>query len=439
MIAAPYVALLSVGSLRRLLLAALIARVATATLGLALLLALHDHTGSYAIAGFAVMCRAFALAAAAPWSGRIADRLGVRRAIGALTGVHAAAYGLLIVLLATNAPAVIMIAAATAVGLSTPPITPVLRASWPELVSADELPAAYALDGVSNEVAFVAGPLLVALTVGSMSATQILALAGGAVVSGALLLRNLLADRDVIRSELPPLRGAVLGGGGDGRWTAIMLCALWGAFAYGVAEVLAVFAADRDGGGRTAGVALGALAVGSVVGGLVAGHRCVGRRGALTWLYVIGAALAGLAGFASAPMMLTATYLAIGLVAGPRDILEQAIVADLSRHDRAVEAFGWFGTFTWAGYSLGAAAAGLWASAFGSSPALLGSGACLLAAAAGRSSAAGGASSSLVNDRNDAPRPSSGRCGGPRRPFVPMRLTSRGAPRRAGNGTGGGP
>lgn len=377
--ASPYRSLLAIASVRRILVAAVISRLATSTLGLALLLAVHDRTGSYAIAGLAVTGRAIALAVASPAAGRFADRAGPRRALLTMLIGHAVAYGGLIVALAVGLPDAITIAAAVAVGLSTPPNTPVLRSLWPRMVPAEHLPGAYAIDGVSNEVTFVAGPLVVAALLGLVSEHWIVVVAGAAVIGGTLLLRREVLDVPVVSRSHADAPRSRLGAIGERRALAILTCSFWGAFAYGNAEVVAAFVADRDAAERAAGLALSSLAIGSVIGGLFAGQRLAANSRSLGRLYFAGAVTAAVVVWVDGAVWLTVAYLTVGLAAGPRDVIEQTLAGDACHEGRAVEMFAWFNTFTWLGYAVGVSAAGTWASLTGSSPAVLAVGACLLA------------------------------------------------------------
>jgi hypothetical protein len=90
--------------------------------------------------------------------------------------------------LSTPVHAGTLVAAAALLGGTTPPAGSVTRATWPRLVPAESLHTAYALDSATNELMFVAGPVLVAALLLVMPEHLIVALSGTAFQAGVLLL-----------------------------------------------------------------------------------------------------------------------------------------------------------------------------------------------------------------------------------------------------------
>lgn len=116
-----YFSLLQLPSVERLMLAAIVSRLTTSMLSLSLLLAVVTIHGSYAAAGGVLFCHAVALSVVAPMSGRLADRIGQRRALLVFISLRALSYANLLSALAIKAPAPMISASAAVLGATTPP------------------------------------------------------------------------------------------------------------------------------------------------------------------------------------------------------------------------------------------------------------------------------------------------------------------------------
>jgi MFS family permease len=147
----------------QLLGAALVVRLGLPVLSLALPLTLIESGHSYATAGLVLTGHALALAICAPTAGRLVDRFATRPALAWFAAAHAVTYSLLVAAVVVDVPAGLVVAAAALHGVSNPPTSAVVRAALPRLVPEHLLSPAYALDNMTNEVAFIAGPALVSL------------------------------------------------------------------------------------------------------------------------------------------------------------------------------------------------------------------------------------------------------------------------------------
>ncbi|MFI6182977.1 MFS transporter [Nonomuraea sp. NPDC051191] len=350
---APYRRLLAQPGVPHLLVTGFVVKLGTPVLSLALLLAAVDRLGSYADAGLVLTGHALALALCAPLGGRIADRYGPRPALTGYLAAHALAYGLL--LLASPA---LMIGAAVLLGATTPPAGSVIRGTWPRLVPAASLPAAYAVDNAVNELTFIAGPLLVPVLTLAVPARGVVAAAGAAVLLGTALL---LASPAVRRAAPTPPGRLRLAGPLTHRPTVLLLAiAACGTFTFGCLRIATVASATTFGSAAAAGVLMGLLSAGALLGTLGYGARSwpvTGRR-VLVLLSLAEAAI--LLGGAWAPGFVTLAVLItlIGLVTGPRDAVVPALLADHAPAQYRTEVFAWLNTFMWAGYGLGTAVAG---------------------------------------------------------------------------------
>lgn len=161
--------------------ATVLGRQPLAMVPLAILTLATSATGSLAVGGFAASAAAVGEAVGAPLTGRLSDRFGQRPVL--LTGVvlHVAA------MLAFAAAAGAVTDAATitlaaAAGATLPQVGPLSRARWLAMAGDDDLPAAFAFEGVADEVAYIVGPALVGLTATFVSPHAALLLSGGLVV-----------------------------------------------------------------------------------------------------------------------------------------------------------------------------------------------------------------------------------------------------------------
>jgi predicted MFS family arabinose efflux permease len=162
-------------------------------------------------------------------------------------------------------------AAVAVAGLFTPPLEGGLRALWPAVLRRKEqVPTAYAMDAVAQEVMFTVGPLLVTVCAAVWSARVALVVLNVIGVLGAL---------SVVVS--PPSRGW-RSAPREAHWLGALrsrgLLALLGAFlsvgiALGSITVAAVSYADGHGGDGVYGWLMAALGLGALVGGTVYGAR----------------------------------------------------------------------------------------------------------------------------------------------------------------------
>ncbi|MEV4471282.1 MFS transporter [Nonomuraea sp. NPDC049504] len=350
---APYRRLLTHSGVPRLLAAALLVKLGTPVLSLALLLAAVDRLGSYATAGLVLTGHALALALCAPLGGRIADRYGPRPALTGYLAAHTLAYTLLLL-----APPALMIGAAVLLGATTPPAGSVVRSAWPRLVPAALLPAAYAVDNAVNELMFIVGPLLVPVLIWVVPAQSVVAVAGAAILAGTALLLTSPAVRQA--QPAPPGR-LRLAGPLTHRYTLLLLTiTACGTFTFGCLRIATVASATTFGSAASAGLLMGLLSAGALLGTLGYGARAwplgSGRLLVLLSLAEAAVLLGGVWAPGFVPLAILITF--VGLVTGPRDAAVPALLADHAPAGYRTEVFAWLNTFMWAGYGLGTAVAG---------------------------------------------------------------------------------
>jgi MFS family permease len=129
---------------------------------LAILTLATSATGSIAVGGFAAAAAAAGEAIGAPLSGTLADRRGQRVVLLVAVVLHVS----LLVAFTFGAgvlPDGATIALAGLAGLTLPQVGALSRARWLAITSED-LPAAFAFEGVVDEMVYIFGPALVGLT-----------------------------------------------------------------------------------------------------------------------------------------------------------------------------------------------------------------------------------------------------------------------------------
>ena len=141
----------------RLLAATLLGRLPQGTAVLALALLLRSAGAGYGVVAMTAAVHAAGMACGGPGLGRLIDRVGQTVPLLASAGVCAVGFALCA--LAPTSTSVVIVGAGLA-GVAMPPLEPSLRALWPDLTAPEETEAAYALDSGSQELIYVAGPLV---------------------------------------------------------------------------------------------------------------------------------------------------------------------------------------------------------------------------------------------------------------------------------------
>ncbi|MEJ5867707.1 MFS transporter [Pseudokineococcus sp. 5B2Z-1] len=291
-------------------------------------------TGSSAIAGAAAAGAAIGEAVGAPTSGALADRLGQRRVLLVVAGLHVLALVSLLVAAASADP-VALVAAAAGVGLTVPQIGPLSRVRWMAM-SPRHVRTAFAFEGTADEVGFALGPAVVGITAtlvgGSAPVVVAAVLVVGLVTAFAL---HPSADAVPVRSreERAHERAERAAAATRRRREPLVAVPLVGMLAIGTffgGSNTALTAAAADAGVPTAGGLLAAaMAVGSATTALavVALPASLGpwrRWAGSAAVLVVGAALmlwaapgipllvltTVLAGFAVGPLLVTITDVA---------------------------------------------------------------------------------------------------------------------------------
>ncbi|MGK5556626.1 MFS transporter [Actinomadura kijaniata] len=184
-----YAVVLRVPHARTTFAVALLGRLSYGIVFLSLTLAVSQATGSYAVAGVAMALFGLVGALVSPWRAALVDRRGPRQVLPAMAAAYAASLaGLAASSWQPGASRVLLCGFAALGGACAPPLGPVMRALWGELVPDRRLlQRAFSLDTVAEELVYVTGPLVAGLL------AVVARPAVGVAVSAALVLVGTLA------------------------------------------------------------------------------------------------------------------------------------------------------------------------------------------------------------------------------------------------------
>jgi len=325
----------------------------------ALVIFVHDRTGSFGAAGLAAGAFTVGLGATSPLLGRLVDRRGPRPVLIPAALVTALALVAVVFLAEAGAGTGALVLAAAVAGCSTPPVGGLLRQLWPRLVEPADLVNGYVIDSLLIEVFFVAGPLLTGLLAATVGPASPLLVAAAAGFGGALWFAAIpvLGGVERAAAEHRTRAGALAS-------PAIRLLVVTGVpigVTFGVLDVVLPAFGAEHGNSALGGPFVAATAFGSAIGALVYGwqaHRFrTPAQGSVALaiyqpLVVLPLLLAdsNLAMFLLAP--LTGTYIA------PASNLRNQIAQAAMPPGTGTEAFTWLALSLTVGASAGAALAG---------------------------------------------------------------------------------
>ena len=164
------------------------ARQPFAMLTISTVLLVQHTTGSYGTAGAVSATTGVSMALFAPFTGKLADRLGQRAVLVPGVLLHTASVLALTLLALADAPLWALFVAAVPTGASTPQIGPMVRARWGvKLHGSPLMTTAAAFESVTDEFTFVLGPLFAtALCTGVHPAAGLITEASLTLVGGLL-------------------------------------------------------------------------------------------------------------------------------------------------------------------------------------------------------------------------------------------------------------
>ncbi|ODR27659.1 MFS transporter [Mycolicibacterium porcinum] len=327
----------------------LFARLPLGMLNLAILLHVQSKTGSYALAGAAVACVSVGEALAMPVTARLAGRAMVVTLVGAALTNSAA---MLALAFAGIAPTLVLVLGVL-IGASVPPLMPVVRALYPQLVPSDGVRALFAFDTTAQELIWVAGPVATTFLASALSTAM--PLVASAVVTVVGTGWFLLGARNL---RPPTSKGASAFGRVIANRTVILAMATSLALVASFMALEVGIVAALGGTGVTAGLAIAVASMGSLIGGLVFGHRRFGLAGLVAALGIVAAGTAVFGLVDNLALQFCALFVSGSGFAPAMSALYLTVSREIEEHS-AAEAFGWLNSAALGGGAAGTALAGV--------------------------------------------------------------------------------
>ena len=350
-----YPELLRRDGVARTLVAALLSRTAVIMQAIPVSFLVKDLTGTFAWSGVVLGTYSAGAAIGAPLWSRRADRSRARKVL-TFTGIG---WGLSVTLMAFAGQiwfGLVVLLALTS-GILQPPTGPMLRTAWPRMVARRELRTAYSLDATAQELMFMLGPLTGAFLVSVASPSTALVLAGAVTILGtAWFARQPVIDR----SGRPPAEqlGVVEAVFVRDRLLILVAfcCAVVGLAAVSIGIVAFAEHADWR---LLSGLLELVWAIGSFIGGLVAG-ALPGRHRSYAWRRAaLAAAVFAACAFATAaPWLLALGLFGAGSMIAPVMASASERLGELTTDTARAEVFGWMATAGTVGMALGSTLAG---------------------------------------------------------------------------------
>ena len=356
--ASPARSVLNVPGARLQAAAGLVAQLTQGVTAIGIVLVIHQHDGSLALAGAVAGAESIAAGIARPPQGRLMDTRGAGVVMIVCGLVHPAALCAIVGLSLAGAPGVLLLALGVIAGLALPPVSTAMRVAWGEMVPAEDRTAAYSMVYLTQELSLLSGPLLFSALTAAASAA--VGLAAVAVLSGVGALAFALSVRSAHwHAASPPHEraGSVLRSEGI-RWllaAAILLGGAIGALQVGVPAL-----AIAHGVPAAAGLLIALLSVGGVIGALSYGARRWVSDPAARLVALIGVIAVSVALMITTPSLpvLGLLLLVAGLAVNPALTTLSLLVDREISGPTASEAFGWLSTGIAGGTGAGSAIAG---------------------------------------------------------------------------------
>ena len=347
---ATYMQVLSRPGVLRVVSSQLFARFPFGLMSLAFVLHIQQKSGSYALAGLAQGHETVGVAVSGPLLGRWMGGWGVRRTL--LVSAAISATTIFVIGLAPL-PVEVLAALCLVVGLSSPPIQSAVRTIYPMLVERKQMGTLYALDATLQVVIWIFGPVTATFIAAFTNTTVGIVVMGVIQITGAIWFSS---NREIRSVEIPKSKRR-LGGVLRSRIVisnAVIGALLIGSFSGVEIGTVAVFT-DK----ATAGIIVGVLSLGSLLGGFLFGHRSKTRWALSRYLMVVFVGFAMVFIAPDSAIWVSIAWFIAGLGIAPALGLLGAIIGASVKTADAPEAYGWVGSGQMVGYAGAAAIAGL--------------------------------------------------------------------------------
>lgn len=381
-----YRAILAEQSARRFTVAGFIGRMPMSMVGLSIIMLVQHRTDSYALAASVAATASLSGASLAPLLSKAADRLGQARMLRITCVTQTVGLGGLLLNITDRVSPLAFVFAAF-LGGSTASIGAFVRARWSAYLRDRSLmQTAFAWESIVDEAIFIVGPVIATLLSDKVSDAAPFAVTLSLLYVGCLWLATQHSTEPRARRANHAGSAAMDGGvvvdsantssslpdaqrGGHRGWPAatpgisgLILGAMFLGAMFSAADVSTVAYATEYGQRAFAGVMLGLLAAGSLVGGVVYGMRPASTRPNVTYsraamlVAVSVLPLPFVAEFAPAPLMSTGAMLLVsGACVAPTLTSAFALVDRMSERHRVTETLAW----AMSGLGVGIAAMGM--------------------------------------------------------------------------------
>jgi MFS family permease len=346
---ATYMQVLSRPGVLRVVSSQLFARFPFGLMSLAFVLHIQEKSGSYALAGLALGLETVGVAVSGPLLGRWMGGWGVRRTLLVSAGISAAT---IFIIGLAPLPVEVLAVLCLVVGLSSPPIQSAVRTIYPMLVERRQMGTLYALDATLQEVIWIFGPVTATFIAAFTNTTVGIVVMGVIQIIGAIWFSS---NREIRSVEIPKSKRR-LGGVLRSRIVvsnAVIGALLIGSFSGVEIGTVAVFT-DK----ATAGIIVGVLSLGSLLGGFLFGHRSKTRWALSRYLLVVFVGFAMVFISPDSAVWVSIAWFIAGLGIAPALGLLGAIIGASVKTADAPEAYGWVGSGQMIGYAGAAAIAG---------------------------------------------------------------------------------
>ena len=306
--------------------------------------------GNYASGGAVLAALSIGMAVAGPVISRQLSRWGTLPVL--LTCLLLATAALTpMILIPLPLWAMTMLAAIA--GATIPPVQPTVRTLYPKLVPHHLVTPLFGLDAALQEIIWVLGPVGITTMVVLLGSVTALLIVVALQLVGVVLF---IFEPPVRELRIPKATG---GFGRVALKPAVLLMTVTSLLLIGsLAGMEAAVVAWFGEGSTLGGFALAISSIGSLIGGLIMGHRPLGSWSLPIRLLVVAAGL-GLASMASGFWGLSATLFAAGFGMAPAIAAVSSVIAASVPFADTAEAYGWITTGQLMGAALGAALAGV--------------------------------------------------------------------------------
>jgi predicted MFS family arabinose efflux permease len=368
--------------------AGLAAQVTQGAAAAGLILVIRGHTGSLSLAGAVVGALWVTAAIARPVQGRLIDRRGAAGVMTACGVLHPGALTAIVALCLLDGPRWPLVLLGVLAGATLPPVSTSMRVACARLVGSADRTSAYSLVYLTQELAILTGPAVLAAAIAASSASVAMVVVAGLAAAGTLVFAGSIPRSGRHPAPVASPRPHALRSAG---MRMLLALALMLGTMIGAIQVAASTLAIDHGVPAAAGLLVAAVSLGGIIGAAIYGSRrwrTEPSKRLLVLLALVTVALGPMLA-ASSVIAMALLLLAAGLPLNPALTTCSLLVDQHVAGRAAAEAFGWLSTAIAAGTGAGSAIAaalaqhGHHAAAF-LVAALAGAAACAVTLGAGR-------------------------------------------------------